>query len=220
MRKKYFEWWLPIKGYEGLYEVSNLGRVRSVDRTVIAKNGRLMHLKGTILKNCTYENYNLVRLSKNGEGSKKFVHKLVAEAFLPNPENKKEVDHLIPVNDGGTDEVFNLKWCTHEENMNNPISKLKQENRCGDKNPMFGKHHTEVAKKKMSEARKGKKFNMPLNNAGSKKVYQYTLEGELVKIWPSVAECKRNGFDNGTISKCCNGKEKTHKGYIWSYIPL
>ena len=56
--------------------------------------------------------------------------------------------------------------------------------------------------------------------AKSKPVYQYTLDGELVKIWPSTNECGRNGYSQECVSLCCNGKHKTHKGYIWSYIPL
>ena len=54
----------------------------------------------------------------------------------------------------------------------------------------------------------------------SKTVYQYTLDGKLIKVWESTAECGRNGFDRTGIGKCCNGKLKTHKGCIWSFIPL
>ena len=54
----------------------------------------------------------------------------------------------------------------------------------------------------------------------SKKIYQYTLDGELVKIWSSSNECGRNGFKQGHIVECCNGKRKTHKGFKWSYKPL
>ncbi len=54
----------------------------------------------------------------------------------------------------------------------------------------------------------------------SKLLYQYTLDGELVKIWNSTNECGRNGFNQGHIVECCNGKRKTHKGYKWSYEPL
>lgn len=53
-----------------------------------------------------------------------------------------------------------------------------------------------------------------------KTVYQYTLDGLLVAIWPSVNECSKNGYDPSTVAKCCNGKLKTHKGYRWSYKPL
>ena len=68
--------------------------------------------------------------------------------------------------------------------------------------------HSEKAKQKMSDAKP------------KKQVYQYTLDGELVKIWPSTAECGRNGFNSGHISQCCNGKKKKYKGYRWSYTPL
>ena len=58
------------------------------------------------------------------------------------------------------------------------------------------------------------------NGKCSKKVYQYDLNYNLLKVWLSVNECGRNGFDFSHISKCCLGKQKTHKGYIWSYIEL
>ena len=54
----------------------------------------------------------------------------------------------------------------------------------------------------------------------SKKVYQYTLDGELVKEWSSTAECGRNGYNQGSVAACCRGALKTYKGYIWSYVPL
>lgn len=54
----------------------------------------------------------------------------------------------------------------------------------------------------------------------AKQVYQYTLDGKLVGIWPSTRECGRNGFDQGAVSKCCRGELQTYKGYIWSYVPL
>jgi len=54
----------------------------------------------------------------------------------------------------------------------------------------------------------------------SKKVYQYTLAGELVKVWHSTMECGRNGFNHGNVAACCNGNLKTHKGFQWSYEPI
>lgn len=52
----------------------------------------------------------------------------------------------------------------------------------------------------------------------SKKVYQYSLDGLLVKVWDSTSECSKNGYDCGNISKCCNGIRKTYKNYIWRYV--
>lgn len=62
--------------------------------------------------------------------------------------------------------------------------------------------------------------NLGLVGLETKQVYQYTLQGELVKIWKSSMECGRNGFTQSSISQCCNGKLKQHKGYIWSHKPL
>lgn len=54
----------------------------------------------------------------------------------------------------------------------------------------------------------------------SKQVYQYTIDGKLVRIWKSIKECGKSGYSCGNISMCCNGLRKTHKGYRWSYTPL
>lgn len=85
-----------------------------------------------------------------------------------------------------------------------------------------GKIFSEEHRKKLSETHKGKTLSeetrKKLSEINSKQVMQLTLEGELVKIWDSTRECYRNGFDNGNISKCCNGKQKTAYGFIWKYI--
>ena len=80
-----------------------------------------------------------------------------------------------------------------------------------------GKTLSEETRKKISESNKGKIFSKEHIRKLSKQVMQLTLEGELVKIWDSTRECYRNGFDNGNISKCCNGKQKTAYGFIWKY---
>ena len=80
-----------------------------------------------------------------------------------------------------------------------------------------GKILSEETRKKISESNKGKIFSEEHIRKLSKQVMQLTLEGELVKIWDSTRECYRNGFDNGNISRCCNGELKTHKGFIWKY---
>lgn len=74
-----------------------------------------------------------------------------------------------------------------------------------------GKIISEDTKEKMSKAN----VNNPKK---SKQIVQLTLDGELVKVWESVNECGRNGFDQGNVSRCCRGERKTHKGYVWRYL--
>ena len=85
-----------------------------------------------------------------------------------------------------------------------------------------GKKHSEETRNKISKSHKGKIFSeehkRKISEANSKQVAQYTLDGELNKVWNSVMEAERNGFNQGHISECCQGKRKTHKGFIWKYI--
>ena len=98
-----------------------------------------------------------------------------------------------------------------------------------------GWHHTEETKHKMSEAKKELyKTNKPywygktrsvrdkekMSVSHMKQVYQYTLDGELVRIWKSTIECASNGFNQSHVAYCCRGDEKKHKGFKWSYVPL
>ena len=82
----------------------------------------------------------------------------------------------------------------------------------GENHYMFGKHHSEETKKKISNTKKG----IP-NEKQSKKVLQFTLDGEFVREWLSIAECSRNGYDGANICLCCQGKRKSHKGFKWCY---
>lgn len=114
------EIWKDIAGYEGYYQVSNLGRVRSVDRIInnnYGDGGSFKLLKGRILKN-SYSNsgYPQVILCVNGVKQSRFVHRLVAEAFIPNPNNLTEVNHKDE--DKSNNMVDNLEWCSRSYNAN------------------------------------------------------------------------------------------------------
>ena len=111
------EIWKDIEGYEGLYEVSNLGRVRSLDRVVVYSNGRKCLYKGRILKPANNTvGYFFCVLCKNGQKKKKYIHRLVAEAFIPNPDNLPEVNHRDEVKTNN--HVENLEWCDGKYNKN------------------------------------------------------------------------------------------------------
>lgn len=108
------EIWKDIEGYEGLYQVSNLGKVKSLDRTIITRKGYIQFFKGKMLdyskrkNNCGYYRVSL-------SGKEYLVHQLVAKTFILNPYEKSDVNHL----DGNksNNNVENLEWCTHIENM-------------------------------------------------------------------------------------------------------
>ena len=152
--------------YEKDYQISNLGRIKSF------KWGKERILKQSQCMN----GYYYVNLSKNGIVKNYFVHRLVAEAFLDNPNNLPCVNHKDE--DKSNNIVSNLEWCDRKYNQN------------------YGTR-TEKC---------------------SKKVYQYTLDGQFVKEWKSTAECGRNGFNQSHVAACCRGELKTHKGYIWKYL--
>ena len=118
------EVWKEIHGYNERYEVSNYGRVRSNDMII---NGRLQnchHKKGRILKPHTdKEGYKGVVLCVNQKRKTFRLHRLVAAAFIPNPDNLPEIDHID--GDRANNHADNLRWVTVKENQNNPITKSK-----------------------------------------------------------------------------------------------
>lgn len=103
---------VDIKGFEN-YQITDDGRVWS------KKNNKWLKPKNS-------NGYLIVRLYKHNHSKFVLIHRLVAEHFIPNPDNKPCVDHIIPVSEGGTDNVNNLRWCTAKENVNNPISKERR----------------------------------------------------------------------------------------------
>lgn len=100
------EIWKEVKDYEGLYSVSNTGKVYS------HKRNKLLSATTT---GWSHGGYCVVCLSKNGKQKMKYAHRLVAEAFIPNPENKPEVNHID--HDNHNNLVTNLEWVTHDENI-------------------------------------------------------------------------------------------------------
>ena len=172
------EEWRDVVGYEGLYQVSSEGRVKSLER----KDCLGRTIRERILKPRTDRyGYLVVNLCDGGKRKHFFVHRLVCQAFHDNLDNKPEVNH---VNEDKTDNrACNLEWSTRRENNNH-----------GTRNERSAK-------------------------ALSKPVGQYTLDGELVKIWPSTIEVQRQtGFGQGHICKAANGKFKQVYGFIWKYI--
>lgn len=115
------EEWKDVKGYEGLYQVSNLGRIKSF----VGWNGNQYIKREKIMnpyKQRAGKNYyrSVIKLKKNGIGQDKKVHRLVAEAFIPNPNNLPKINHIDgnPLNN----KAENLEWCTQKYNIEHAIN--------------------------------------------------------------------------------------------------
>ena len=173
------EIWKDVKGYEGLYQVSSKGRVKSLDRYALIKNGTKRFIKEKVLKQSHQGKYLEVSLHIKGYSRAYGVHRLVAQAFIPNPHNYLEINHKDenPSNNC----VDNLEWCTRGYN-----------NRYGTKN--------ERAIKSLSV-----------------RVVQLSLNGSLVKVWPSIRNASKNGYYSSSISHCCQNRASRCKGYYWIY---
>ena len=110
------EEWRDVVGYEGLYQVSNLGRVKSLSRRIVYKDGREYNYPSKVLKNQKISTGYIGVMLYGVDGNKQyFVHRLVAETFIPNPNNLSDVNHK----DGcKTNNILsNLEWCSHSDNQ-------------------------------------------------------------------------------------------------------
>ena len=206
------EIWKVIDGYPN-YMVSNLGKVKSLDRYINCPlNGKRL-IKGKELKKHLNKNgYYYVCLTKNGKSKHHTIHSIIAKHFIPNPENKPCIDHI---NTDRTDNrVENLRWCTHKENMNNPLSKnnitlckigRKQSCETIEKrvSKLRGKPRTEDVKKQIS-----------ISN--SKPILQFDLNDNKISYFNSIKEAKeKTGIK--TIIDNLSGRQKTAGGYKWGY---
>lgn len=184
------EEWRDVKGYEGLYQVSNLGNVKALGRDYYHSNGHALvkhyvkeHIvNGRLRKDGYYD----IDLHKDGKLCKKLVHRLVAEAFVPNPNNYRIIHHLDC--NKANEKADNLMWCTQSFNV---------------------QHAYDFEGKQQA---KGEECT------SSKKVIQTDLNGNILNVWPSLSTVKEKlGYNPSTLAGCANGHNRSAYGCLWVY---
>lgn len=185
------EEWRDVIGYEGLYAVSNYGRIVSLSRPLDTWFGTRVIHPSIMTPQPHKRGYRTVILRQHGKIKHFLVHRLVAESFIPNPHSYQEIDHI----DGckTNNRYDNLQWCDRTINMNNPNVKSIL---------------SKAAAKKTNE-----------RNHKSKPIVAIPISDGETLIFPSSCEANRyGGFNQGAISACCLGKRKFHKGYKWFFL--
>ena len=188
------EIWKDFPGYEGLYQVSTMGRVRSLNF-----NKRRGYVK---LRNLCQGNhgYLYVMLSKNNIQRRFSVHRMVAITFIPKVKGKDFIDHIN--GDQSDNRVENLRWCTVSENINNPITIQRLKN--VQHNPL-----SPLCKEKISKALKG---------SGCIPIAQYLKNGDFIREWECAQyAAEYYGFSASNITACCRGRLKSAYGFLWKY---
>lgn len=193
------EVWQPVKDYEGLYEVSSLGRIRSLNHAVIDSCGKKQHFKGRLLKPCcTSGNYLIVTLHKGSQKKNFLVHRLVASAFVPNPHNYPQINHKDE--NKHNNKISNLEWCTAHYNN------------------FYGSHMRRAIVTRRSNVN-WKRSIVKNAEARKKTVIQCNMNGQTLKVWPSLSEVeKKLKINRSNISACCHGRRENAGGYVWKLV--
>lgn len=236
--------WKPVSGMNGEYLVSDTGLVFS------AKSGKQMK------QSLSRAGYYRVELWQNGQGKHYLVHRLVAEAFIPNPNHYPVVNHLDE--NKLNNNVENLEWCTYQQNTNHGtlLTRMAQHHdyKSGEENHQ-SKHtyqftldgvfvadfeSANIAAKELGLNRKSiakamtgqlktyagyvwsdtKDFKKPKSRPSFKKagkVFQYDMDGNLIREYENPNATKEFGFDPNAVRDVCRGKQESHKGFIFAY---
>lgn len=198
------EIWKDVVGYEGLYQVSNMGRIATLSHTIEClsdyngiKVKKTFNIKQCLRKlylgkhgyvECTLRNGKRIKLMK--------VHRIVAEAFIPNPQNLSSVNHKDE--DKTNNHIDNLEWCTHKYNSN------------------YGTRNKRI-KSSLSNAHKNGLYNNSYR-LKSKPIIGISLSDNSTIFFKKSLDLEKQGFERHIVSKCCRNLRLDYKGYKWMFL--
>lgn len=190
------EIWKQVVGYENLYEVSSIGRVKRVGGIEFFKSrrGNLVSRtrKGGIIVLKEAKGYLRAHLCMGGKAKPIMAHRLVAIAFTPNPNNYPEINHKNGIR--SENRVENLEWCTKSQNIRHCYDVLKRPISPNVINVYGGNH------------------------PASTPIFQYDLSGNFIKEWSSAIEIQRElSIHSPNVIACCRGRQQTSGGFIWRH---
>lgn len=182
------EIWKDIPNYVGLYQASNTGKIRSVDRFAEFPNGKRQYRCGLILRQRTNsKGYKIVKLSKKGKAKNKFVHILVLESFVKRPNGLTQINHLDE--NKGNNHLNNLEYCSAKYNQN------------------YGSCGKNKSKATINDKKRSKQVVQFTKDGVFVKKFPSLHEVERIL-----------GFQHGHIRDACNGKLRTAYGYKWQWF--
>jgi hypothetical protein len=182
------EEWKSIPGMEGFYMASTEGRIISLGRYVLTKNGAYRYKRPKLqLLTVNNNGYPEVRISIEGKRRTFAVHRLIGKTFIPNTENKPSLDHIDRVRTNNR--VSNLRWCTLSENMKNPLT---------------------LAYIKQLEIKR--------DHSSHCKPVVCLKDNCIVKQYKSLIETEQDGFVWNQVYLACSGRTKSHRGFKWMYL--
>lgn len=200
------EIWKDIEGFEGRYQISNLGNVKSL------RYGGRDEVRNLVPK-INNKGYEWVELILNGKRSCLQIHRLVAIAFIPNPYNYPIINHKDenPRNNS----VDNLEWCDHKYNVHYYLDRHRDQFLENVRKPKKRKPGYHRSSNGRTRTRAGVYNSYKLKS----KVAQVDKNGNVVKVWDCVRQIERDEHKSQwSITQCCNGKRKTAYGYTWHFI--